>query len=151
MHRPSGVPEPAGDDPHTARTVRQVNCGNVGSGDRLISGGRHLVFGGKVDPELYHAKRTASLGEARRMKLLVEDAARRCHPLHATRADDAALAGRIPVRDLAVINDSDRFKPAMPPLAKSPTRFSIIHDLGNARYAPKGTWSVRIKVACRNC
>ena len=64
-------------------------------------------------PELYHAERTASLGEARRMKLLVEDAARRRHPLHVARTDDAALAGRIPVRDLAVINDSDRFKPAM--------------------------------------
>ena len=113
MRGPSGLPEPAGDDPHTPRIFGQVNCGNVGSGDGLISGGRHLVLGGQVDPELYHAERTASLGEARRMKLLVEDAARRRHPLHVTRTDDAALAGRIPVRDPAVINDSDRFKPAM--------------------------------------
>jgi hypothetical protein len=57
--------------------------------------------------------RTAGPGKAGRMKLLMQDAARRRHPLHVTRTDDTALAGRIPVRDLAVINDGDRFKATM--------------------------------------
>jgi hypothetical protein len=47
------------------------------------------------------------------MELLVKDTARRRHPLHVTRTDDPALTGRIPVRDLTVINDGDGFKSTM--------------------------------------
>src|SRR5690348_17294606 len=56
------------------------------------------------------------------MELLVQDAARGGHPLHLARADGAALAGRIPVRDLALIDDGDGLEAAMGMLAHAARR-----------------------------
>jgi hypothetical protein len=52
----------------------------------------------------------------------MEDAARGRHPLHVAGTDHAAIAGRIPVLDLAVIDDGDRLEPAMGMLADPTAR-----------------------------
>src|SRR5690606_35425381 len=52
-----------------------------------------------------------------RVELLVQDAGRRRHPLHVTRTDLAASAGRILVLDFALVNDGDGLESAVRMLA----------------------------------
>jgi hypothetical protein len=51
------------------------------------------------------------------MEFLMQDASARGHPLHIARADDAALAGGISVGNFTLVDDADRFKPAVRVLA----------------------------------
>src|SRR3546814_1013113 len=59
----------------------------------------------------------ASDREGRRMIFLVENAAGGGHPLDVAGTDDPAVARRILMLDLAVIDDGDRLEPAMRLLA----------------------------------
>jgi hypothetical protein len=53
--------------------------------------------------------------------LLVDDAARGSHPLDVARSDHAAVAGRVAVLDLPVVNDRDRLEASVRVLADSAT------------------------------
>jgi len=122
----------AGDDPRLAGAARQVDRRHIGGEDALIAGGRHLVPGGQVDPELHHPEQPARLGIGWRMIFLMDDPARGGHPLDVARADHAAIAGGIAMLDFAIIDDGYRLEAAMRVLA-NPAPIGRRRELMRAR------------------
>lgn len=103
----------AGNNAYGTGAVRQCCHRNVGMAYRLIAGSRHLMARGQIDPQLHHLQRAAATRERLRVKLFMEDPCASRHPLHIARADDAALASRVAMRNLALVDDGHRLKTAM--------------------------------------
>jgi hypothetical protein len=112
----------ARDHAHAARAVRQVHLRDVLVQDALVARRRHLVPGRQVDPQLHHFKRPARARELARVEFLMQDARGRRHPLHVARADHAAVAGRVAVLHLALVDDGHGLKPAVRVLAHAARR-----------------------------
>mmetsp|Transcript_16219 Transcript_16219/g.40905 ORF Transcript_16219/g.40905 Transcript_16219/m.40905 type:complete len:225 (+) Transcript_16219:419-1093(+) len=129
LSRPGHPVEGARDHAHLPdrlRLTRAVGsrCSQRRRGDarlvnRLVARRVHLVLLGQVDPDLSHFKRAASPRESLRVVLLVNDAARRRHPLHTALADDARVPQRVSVLDLSLERDGDGFEAAVWVLAHS--------------------------------
>ena len=100
--------------------ARQIYQGKFTAENGLVARRAHLVLGRKVHPELHHVQPTARAGKAFGMEFLVEDAAGGGHPLDIAGADGAALAGGIPVRDLAFVNDGHGLEAPVRMLAHAP-------------------------------
>ena len=100
-----------GNDAGAAGAVRQRHLGDLRSGDALVAGGRHLVPGRQVDPQLQHLEVAALPGEFRAVELLVDQARGRGHPLHVTGANAAPAPRRVPVRHPARMDDGHRLEP----------------------------------------
>jgi hypothetical protein len=103
----------ARDDADLARARIERHRRDVGGGDGLVAGRRHLVTPRKVHPELHHVHPAAAPAEVALVVLLVEDAAAGGHPLHVARPDDAGLAGAVPVRDRSLPGDGDGLEAAV--------------------------------------
>ncbi len=110
----------AGDHPQAPRAIGQLNRRNLAIHQRLIARRAHLILRRQIHPKLHHLHRTAVLGERRRVKLFVQNARRRRHPLHIARPDMAAITSRVAVIDLAGIDNRHRLKPTMRMHAHAP-------------------------------
>ncbi len=113
LRRPLVAVVAAGDHAHAAGAAGQGHSRDLLVDDALVMRRAHLVPGRQVDPQLHHLERAALLGERRRVKLLVQNARGRRHPLHIARAYGAAAAGRVLVRDLALVDDGHGLKTAV--------------------------------------
>src|SRR6202042_1464273 len=86
---------------------------NLRAENILISGRRHLVLGRQVDPKLGHFQSAAAPHECGRVKLIVQYSRGRRHPLHVARTDYSAVARRVSMRNLTLINDGYGLEPSM--------------------------------------
>jgi hypothetical protein len=106
--------------------------GDLVSGEALIAGGRHLVLGRQIDPELDHLQGPALAGEVGAVIFVVDQARGRRHPLDVPRANGAAATRRIPMRDAARIDQGHRLESPVRMLADAPAlaRRREIHRAG---------------------
>ena len=81
--------------------------------DVLIVGRGHLVLPGHVHPQLHHFQRAAFAGEFLLVQLFVHEAGAGRHPLHVAGADVALVAGRVAVREHALVHDGHGFEAAV--------------------------------------
>ncbi len=121
FRRPLGAAKIPGNYAGYPRMVRKFNHRDLSTGDGLIAAGSHLILRGKIDPKLHHLERTTGLRKRCRMILLVEYAAGGSHPLDVSGPDNTAVACRILMLDLAVIDDGDSLESAMRVLTDTAT------------------------------
>jgi hypothetical protein len=86
------------------------NFGNLGGPDVLVARSRHLQRRGQIGPKLeaMHAAQAVTLRH-----LLVKDAAARCHPLHITSCQTAAVSQAVAMVDRASQYIGDGFDAAV--------------------------------------
>ena len=113
MGRAADVVILAGNNPYLSRAIRQRDGGDRPGGNALVSGGRHFVFGGQVDPQLDHLQLAAAAGEGLRVELFVQDPGASRHPLHVAWANHPATAGGVTMFYLSGVDDGDGFESAM--------------------------------------
>src|SRR5690606_29282554 len=102
-----------GYDTDNSSFIRQGHGRNIPIEHRLVSGGRGLVLGRQVDPELRHFQRASLFGKRLRMALLVQNPGGSSHPLYITRTDHASASSGIAMFNFALIDNSHGFKTAM--------------------------------------
>ncbi|MNT30766.1 hypothetical protein D3C72_1665750 [compost metagenome] len=90
---------------------------NVAGQQRLVAGRCTLVPRRQVHPQLDHFQRAATACKVGGMKLLMNDAVGRRHPLHVTWTDQAASTGGITVLQFTLVDDGHGLEAAVRMLA----------------------------------
>jgi hypothetical protein len=113
LRRPARAAILARDHTQAPGATGQLHRRDLAIQQRLIPRRRHLILRRQVHPKLHHLHGAAALGEGGGVKLFMQNAGRRRHPLHVARTDMAAVASAVAVIDFAGIDDRHRLKAAV--------------------------------------